>query len=217
MIFNSESDLVNQYLDNRKGKKNSTVITELNTNFGRPDIVIIHLNEKILDFRRENIYKEDFLRKYSYILSFLYSKGWVSLARIKAFFTFTDKEVHKIIGKMEVMRLVDIKGSLVKSKPSKNLLTINRLEVVEAKLTNWKYVIEQAERHLWFSEESSVLLPNSSQYIIEKSLVECNQAGIGLYIVEEAKNRELLKPPSKGLVNTPLLWELNEKLVKGDG
>lgn len=216
MIFSSEHELVDKYLNNRVENINSKVITELVTNFGRPDIVIIDYNKKLLEIRRNSIYNEEFLRKYSYILSFLFSKGWVSLAKIQKFFSLSEKEVNKIIGQLEPMGLIDTKGALIKSKPSKDILVINRIRVIEAKLTNWKYVIEQAERHLWFSKESSILLPDTSSNIIEKSLKHCKQIGIGLYVVEEDRNREVIKTPYKGIVNTPLLWELNEKLVKGE-
>ncbi|MCY7830904.1 hypothetical protein MOD54_08530 [Bacillus spizizenii] len=215
MIFHSESELVSQYLENESTLRNRLIITELETNFGRPDIVMIYFNPKTLKIRREKIYKQSFLRKYSYILSYLFNKGWVSLAKIKNFFPFTEKELKGIIEQLEEMQLIDTVGSLVKSKASKDILVIKRIRVIEAKLSNWKNVIEQAERHLWFSKESSILLPNVSKTIIDKSIVRCNQSGLGLYIVDGRKNIELLKP-SKGLVNTPLLWELNEKLVKGE-
>jgi len=216
MSINNESDLVKEFIKKYKIKNNVKVITELETNFGRPDIVIITINEDKLNTRRNNCCNEKFLRKYSYILSFLFGKSWVSFSRINGFFNFSNFEMNKALQALDKMNLIDIKGDLVKSKPAREILVLNRLKVIEAKLSNWKYVIEQAERHFWFSKESSILLPDISENIIAKSMRKCKKSGIGLFIFDGNKNVELLKPYSKGLVNTPLLWELNEKLVQGE-
>src|SRR5699024_8975490 len=159
MLINSESDLVKGFLKSYKDNSTIRIITELETNFGRPDIGIIRINKDRLNARKSNPYQEKFLRKYSYILSFLFGKSWVCLSRINDFYNLSNVEMERTIETLKRMNLIDIRDNLVKSKPAEEILVLNRLKVIEAKLSNWKYVIQQAERHLWFSKESSILLP----------------------------------------------------------
>ena len=216
MKISSESELVKEFIKMYKKNDDVKIITELETNFGRPDIVILKINKNKLITRRKSLYQTRFLRKYSYILSFLFGKGWVSVSTINNFFGLSKSEMMHTLETLMTMGLIDKKDNLVKSKPAKELLVLNRLIVIEAKLSNWKYVIEQAERHLWFSKESSILLPRVSDNIIEKSSFKCRNRGVGLIVFDGKKNRELVKVPNKGVINTPLLWEINEKLVKGE-
>lgn len=216
MLINSELDLVGKFLNNYSKIENIKIITELETNFGRPDIVILTINKDRLKARRKNYNNEFFLRKYSYILSFLFFKSWVSLSKINRFFNFSDSELKRALISLEKMNLIDIRGELIKSKPANQILVVSRIRVIEAKLSNWKYVIEQAERHLWFTKESSILLPGLSENVIKRSSQACKRKGIGLFTFNGNKKVELVKPSSTGLINTPLLWELNEKIVKGE-
>lgn len=215
-MYNSEADLVLRYLENERGKGNKVIITEMETNFGRPDIVILYYNDKLLKSRQNTVYKQKFLREYSYLMAYLFKKRWVSKKKIMSFFSFTEKQLNKFINELLEMELIEVKGSNIKTKPANELLVIKRIKVIEAKLSDWKYVIEQAERHLWFSRESYILLPNISQYIIEQTSSNCLKLGLGLLTVDTNKNLELVKPQSSAVINTPLLWELNEKLVKGE-
>ncbi|MGG0451680.1 hypothetical protein ABEY82_14995 [Priestia megaterium] len=216
MNFNSEADLVQYFLKTKSNSSKTRIITELETNFGRPDIVIIQYNQWKYGERKNNMYDINFTRKHSYILSFLFKKGWVSIGKLQQFFSLNEKEIKNILLQMNSMNLVDLKGNLVKSKPAKELLVIKNIQVYEAKLANWKYVIEQAERHLWFTNESSILLPELSSNVLNKCMEKCKEVGIGMSIIEKNKIKNLLKPLEKKIINTPLLWELNERLLKGD-
>ncbi|WP_336825138.1 hypothetical protein [Sporosarcina sp. USHLN248] len=215
-MFETEADLVEFFINKRKSK-NTKIITELETNFGRPDIVVIKFDPTILSERRRGIYDIKFKRIHSYVLSYLYGKSWVKMDSLNKFFCYPEKRILSLLLEMENMHLIKIKGHLVKSYPAKELLVIKSISTVEAKLTNWKYVIDQAERHLWFTNDSYVLLPRLSEATIHKSYEKCLKTGVGMYIADDKNLSCELKPVKRGkLINTPLLWEINEKIVLGE-
>lgn len=117
---------------------------------------------------------------------------------------------------MDMEKLIDFKDDKVKLKPAKDILVIKRIRVVEAKLSNWKYVIDQAERHLWFSNESYILLPNHSKHILEQAQKSCIDYGIGMVTLVNGKVKYCNRIKKQRLVNTPLLWELNERIIRGE-
>lgn len=112
--------------------------------------------------------------------------------------------------------LIDIRDDKVKLKPKDEILIIKRIRVVEAKLTNWKYVIDQAERHLWFSNESYILMPNISENILNHATNNCINCGIGMVTLLNGKVKYFNKIKKQRLINTPLLWELNERIIRGE-
>lgn len=75
MNFNSEADLVQYFLKTKSNSSKTRIITELETNFGRPDIVIIQYNQWKYGESKSNMYDINFMRKHSYTLSFLFKKG----------------------------------------------------------------------------------------------------------------------------------------------
>ncbi|HEL0611039.1 TPA: hypothetical protein TUV07_001245 [Streptococcus equi subsp. zooepidemicus] len=111
--------------------------------------------------------------------------------------------------------MIDIDGNLIKLKSINDLLFISSLSVYEAKLTNWKYVIEQAERHLWFSNQSFILLPELSEDIQQKAKELAHRRGVGVAVTSNHKIIFKTKNRKNKLINTPLLWEINEGIVDG--
>lgn len=215
-MYEKEVDLVSHFVDGLIQKKlNQIIITELETSFGRPDIVVIEYDKELLEKRRANLANK-YRREISYISTFLYRKGWVRKEKISNYFHFTSKKLSNLLELMNAKKIVDIKEDKVKLKPAKEILIIKRIRVVEAKLSNWKYVIDQAERHLWFSNESYILMPNNSQNILEQAQKICIECGIGMVTLLNGKVKYYNRIKKQKLVNTPLLWELNERIIRGE-
>ena len=82
-------------------------------------------------------------------------------------------------------------------------------------MTNWKYVIEQAERHLWFSNQSFILLPELSEDIQQKAKELAHRRGVGVAVTNNHKIIFKIKNRKNKLINTPLLWEINEGIIDG--
>ena len=213
-MFNTEKELVQFFLKNENKKKNTIVFVEVETNYGRPDIVIVNYDETVLNKRISEYKNVPFERLHSYTLAFLYKKRWVKVETLKNFLNVSLKRTEKIISDLKQKNLIEEKNHLIKIKKNREILVVKRIKVFEAKLANWKYVIEQAERHLWFTNESSVLLPDLSTETILKSEKMCEAKGIGLTIAKKNKVVKYLSFQKPSLINTPLLWEINERIIE---
>lgn len=213
-MFKSELELVGSFIEFQCKKKNRKIITELTTNYGRPDIVEIVYSDQILKLRN-NTNQVKLERIDSYLLTYLYGKRWVRVDTIQANFSLSNSTMNKSLLRICDRGLITYSDGKVKLLNKQKILAIKQLKVYEAKLYNWKYVIEQAERHLWFSNNSNVILPNLSDRILERCLESCQKRSIGLVVSDGENVNSRLENKNNKLINTPLLWELNEKLIDG--
>lgn len=90
-MYEKEVDLVSHFvkrlIDN---KNNQIVITELETSFCRPDVVVIDYDKDLLIKRKNNI-SSKYSREISYISTFLYKKSWVKIEKLRSYFHFSEK------------------------------------------------------------------------------------------------------------------------------
>lgn len=213
-MFKTEAELV-EFFINYPSKRKKIYIKELITNFGIPDIIELLINSKIYSRRIQNL-GVPIERIDTYILSFLYGKGWVKRQTITGFLNISKSILNKSVKRLLSRQLITLKGEYyIKLNRKDDILFINSIKVYEAKLSNWKYVIEQAERHLWFTNQSFILLPKLSADIVEKATSSSIKVGVGVVVADRKKVNYLSTPQKKSLKNTPLLWELNEGLLDG--
>ncbi|GEC88883.1 hypothetical protein [Brevibacillus brevis] len=218
MIWESEQSLVDHFIKLISKDKSIKIMREVETNFGRPDILLVEYNQKILE-QRLSEHKEtfEFTKIMGYLLAYLSDKRWVKTQTIKKSFFTSEVKVEKTIHNLSELGLVDYKedSGLVKLKKRSEILVVTNIQAYEAKLSKWKYAIEQAERHLWFTGYSAVLLPNVSPSILNKTINECNSKGLSLTLMLDQNTvTTILKPQNKSVINTPLLWQINEQVVQ---
>lgn len=218
MIWESEQSLVEHYIKLIPENKSIKVMREVETNFGRPDILLVEYNQHILEHRVSEYKGNVELTKIMcYFLAYLSDKRWVKVQTIKKSFFTSEVNVEKSILILSEQGLIEYnkKLELVKLRKRAEVLAVTNIQSYEAKLSKWKYAIEQAERHLWFTGYSAVLLPNVSLSILNKTIEECKSKGLSLTLMlDQNTYKTLLKPPRKTIINTPLLWQLNEQLVR---
>lgn len=221
-MFETELDLVNFFIDGLNKKENVKVVTELATNFGRPDIVELTFSRDILEKRQRKILENradvHIDRIDSYILTYLFGKSWVNKGTILKYLNINKPSLERAIERLVIRNMIITDSDKIKALSKSEILAIKRINVYEAKLSNWKYVIEQAERHFWFSKNSGILIPELSKSTLENCKQACLNSNIELFVANNKKimnlnNKEV--PKKRGIINTPLLWELNEKLVDG--
>lgn len=216
-MFSTEFELVDFFVNVSK-KKNKFYIKELSTNFGRPDIVELSVNIEVFNERKRvqnTVDIPDIQRIDTYILAYLKGKSWVKKKTVAKFLNLEISTLNASIKRLVRRRMLDVESELVKMRSVKELLFITSLTVFEAKLTNWKYVIEQAERHLWFSRQSYILLPELSEDIQRKAEELAIKRGVGLAITNHEEILFKTKKIPNKIINTPLLWEINEGIIDG--
>ncbi|MFC3931962.1 hypothetical protein ACVR0S_05090 [Streptococcus dentapri] len=213
-MFLTEFELVDSFIKfSKKNKK--FYIRELPTNFGRPDIIELSINTSLLEKRLLNSNVPYIQRVDTYILSYLKGKSYVKKETVLRNLNLDLPILNSSLSRLLNRDMIDIDGNLIRLKSINDLLFISSLSVYEAKLTNWKYVIEQAERHLWFSNQSFILLPELSEDIQQKAKELAHRRGVGVAVMNNHKIIFKTKNRKNKLINTPLLWEINEEIIDG--
>lgn len=213
-MFLTEFELVDSFI--KFSKKNKRFyIRELPTNFGRPDIIELSINTSLLEKRLLNSNVPHIQRVDTYILSYLKGKSYVKKETVLRNLNLDLPVLNSSLSRLMNRDMIDIDGNLIRLKSITDLLFISSLSVYEAKLTNWKYVIEQAERHLWFSNLSFILLPELSEDIQQKAKELAHRRGVGVAVTNNHKIIFKTKNRKNKLINTPLLWEINEGIIDG--
>jgi hypothetical protein len=188
----------------------STIIRELKTGYGRPDVVLIQYDSKLLNSRN---LCSPLSQLGAYAISFLSSRPWIRPDKLGAFLSVSKRKQTALIEELENHNFIMHNNNLIKSRPRSEIMGVKRVLSFEAKLQNWKEAVNQAERHLWFTNESYVLMPYPSEKLVNIISSECSRRGIGLCFFDTAiGNRIKVNPLKKGLLNTPYIWSINDKL-----
>jgi biotin operon repressor len=218
----TETDFVNSFVNLMYFEKNQKkyyykIWREVNTGFGKPDVVVIEYKPEILESRINFIHSKmpPLSTKAAYAMSYLSSRRWVSTEKLGNFLLCSRSQLRSVVEELTDRGLVKTKRHLIKANPKSEILAVNRLWVFEAKLFQWKTAIEQAERHLWFTKDSYVLMPSEKKSLIDLISLECEKRGIGLSFFNEQSGLEtVVHSAETGLKNSPILWMINEKLLE---
>ena len=188
----------------------STIIRELKTGYGRPDVVLIQYDGKLLN---SGNLCSPLSQLGTYAISFLSSRPWIRPDKLGAFLNVSKKKQTALIEELENHNFIMHNNNLIKSRPKSEIMGVKRVLTFEAKLQNWKEAVNQAERHLWFTNESYILMPYPSEKLVNIISSECSRRGLGLCLFDPTfGNRIIVKPLKKGLLNTPYIWSINDKL-----
>lgn len=217
MYIETESDLVNRFINHLPKSSEQIILKEISTSYGRPDILIIKFDSGIVENLGLKSNNGNFSKEMSYIMAYLYHRRWIKESTLKAFLNCTKIMLDNIMDNLLNLGLIDIDGNYIKSKPASEILAIKRIWAYEAKLSQWKYAIEQAERHLWFTRETYILLPEVSEDVLRKSIKECKFRDIGLSVFLGNNSVDTcVKSSKRGVVNSPFIWQLNDRVIKGE-
>ncbi|WJQ79814.1 hypothetical protein [Brevibacillus brevis] len=224
MTWNSEAEFVKSFLStidyiHRPNKKDFEVWTEVKTGFGRPDIAIVEYNPNVLESRQGRDQKSlvaPLSTRTAFALSYLSTCRWVKIDNLGKFLNVTRSQLITVVQELQSRSLIETKDHLIKLKPKSEILAVSRVIVFEAKLKHWMDAIEQAERHLWFTNDSYILMPKVEGKRVNLIAHECDKRGIGLSFFNQVTGfSTVLKPAQSGVQNSPMLWQINERLVGG--
>ncbi|HDR3493165.1 hypothetical protein [Bacillus cereus] len=214
MDWNTEEELVQQFIDSAHHlvKGPIQILREVRTGYGIPDIVIVEYNPNVLKKRKQLTNKV--LSDISlYVMAYLADRRWVSKETVGRAFNLTITKVMGVLRELLERNLIVMEENLVKARPRSEILAVKRLLVFEAKLNQWKVAIDQAERNLWFTNDSYILLPIKKEKLQVSILQECEKRSVGLTFLGIEEGPQIkLRPARKGIVNSPFLWQVNEQV-----
>ncbi len=224
MFWTSEAEMVTAFVNsvksqNRNPDNNVIVLQEADTNYGRPDVMVIEYDTAV--FQRRNISASSIIEKSSfssecaYAMSYLSQREWTGFEYLQQFLNCRKNKLHSIIDNLAMRDLIRICKESVCSRSLDENFALRRVLVFEAKISKWRDAISQAERHLWFTGASYVILPDERRTILDKALHECAQRGVGLISFSvDGSLAYLTEPPDMKIYNTYLSWLINEQVFQ---
>lgn len=218
MYWNTEAEFVEAFLSSVHlllNPKTSFVQVwrEIRTGYGRPDIAIVEYDPEVYNYRQFEEGIMPLSTKAAYAINYLITRRWVKMQTLSDFLNCRNSEFKSTLEELVQRELIIIKEHLVKARPKSEILAVKRLVVFEAKLHQWREAADQAERHLWFTNESYVLMPPKSKRSSRLASFECTKRGIGLGLFDIDLGLEtVVQPAQTGYINSPFLWIVNERL-----
>lgn len=224
MVYLTEDNLIRDF---KKSFINSftnvdgwLILEENKTNWGIVDILAIKFDSEKLLKRKKNITSkkiEKFTTLASYAITQIIQHPYITSEKLSSFLKIKNGLLNDTIQNLLNRKLIIqySKGKL-RANSIKDIYLIREIIAFEAKLNNWKKAVEQAERHLWFTNSSFIVLPTLSEKVISRVVKTCSEKGVGLILQSNKNNFEVLKQPLyKKHLDSILSWKINEALVDG--
>lgn len=179
-----------------------TVFREPRLESGFPDLVVVIWNERVANkWNKERaLLSPADIR----ILHYLAQQGPKSEVELSAIFS---NRLHDRLRRLELAGSIRSTKNLWHACSLAKNYAVRRIVAVEAKLSRWSEVLEQAHLNTWFASESYVLIPQlpRSEVFSESARMH----GIGIWTKDEGR----VRPARKGCGHLPLSyasWLFNE-------
>ena len=104
--------------------------------------------------------------------------------------------------------LIERKQGQWKPKPLKETYSVKRLISIEAKMKEWKTLLNQADANQWFASESYAL--SSVKNPRESTINKFKDYGIGLYSLSNQRLVKLNEAKKQSLPKSYMSWMFNE-------
>ena len=124
------------------------------------------------------------------VWDYVYAKNKTTLKEIGNQFLFSLEKVKKYVFQLAGMSLVAIKDEVVRVINSIKNARLGITVAVEAKISDWKNGLVQAQRYLLFSDYSYLALPEKNIKLVD--LDSLKAVGIGVLSVKEGEVEEVL-------------------------
>ncbi len=171
-----------------------------------PDIVVTEYNPKIIDTwqKQRNLLNNTDFKIFENIRHY---KGLTSEEMFKTT-NHNYKTLLQSIEKLYDAGLVERTQSKWKAKSLSETYSVKRLVSIEAKMTEWKTLLNQADANQWFASESYAL--SSVKNPRESTINKFKDYGIGLYSLSNQKLVRLNEAKKQSLPKSYMSWMFNE-------
>ena len=181
-----EQDMVNHYVDYlkhkyRNKKTDIAIFYEPKIETGYPDLVIVEFNSTPpLQWKpiRRNLSASDIK-----ILFYIQSKINTCIDEIVELLGYKSLIVARSISKLANLNLIRVSknGTSVHNVALQSYCSVKKIISIEAKIDKWSMAIAQAQKNVWFSSESYILMNRSN--CNETIIKQCKMFGIGIILL----------------------------------
>lgn len=124
------------------------------------------------------------------VWDYVNTKKKATLKEIRNNFLFSLEKVKRYVFQLAEMSLVAIKDEVVRVIKSIKDAKLGVTVAVEAKISDWKNGLIQAQRYLLFSDYSYLALPERNIEFVDKDLLK--ESGIGLLTIKDKNIEEII-------------------------
>ncbi|MFA5375530.1 MAG: hypothetical protein WC455_07235 [Dehalococcoidia bacterium] len=195
------------------------ILNEIKTAWGIVDILAIHYNKAKLLKRCESINKMPpvFSNLSAYAMVYLSENPVCTVQDLGNYLKTNNGPLSQVLETLRSRGLINIyKNGNVRICTKDKTFVIKDILAFEAKISKWKRAVEQAERYLWFTNSSYIIVPNFTSSTINAIRLECANRGIGLIVQSRSKSqsfRIIKEPLYKVRIDSFFSWKLNELLI----
>jgi hypothetical protein len=223
MAWASESQMVQAFSERMTSEKSELhkeflILQESKTNYGRPDVMIVEYDTSAITARSSqsfSMHEAPFTSECAYAMAFLSEAKRANMDSLQRFLQCGNAKLHSIVNCLTIRNLINVYKEAIRPRKREEIFYLNRILVFEAKLEKWRAAIAQAERHLWFTGASYIILPDKKPKILVKVREECLQKGIGLIsFSKDSVIDYIVRPSDMRIYNTHFTWLLNEKVLQ---
>lgn len=171
-----------------------------------PDIVVTEYNPKIIDTWQE---ERNVLNNIDFkIFENLRQHQGLTSTELFKNTNHNYKVLLQSIEKLYDAGLVERKQGKWKPKPLSETYSVKRLVSIEAKMKEWKTLLNQADANQWFASESYAL--SSVKNPRESTINKFRDYGVGLYSLSNQKLVKLNEAKKQSLPKSYMSWMFNE-------
>lgn len=180
-----ELDMVNHYVDYlkhkyRNRKTDIAIFYEPKIETGYPDLVIVEFNSTISQQwkpLRHKLSASDIK-----ILFYIQSKKSTCIDEIVELLGYKSLTVVRSITKLANLNLIRVsKNGTIHNVALQSYCSVKNIISIEAKIDKWSMAIAQAQKNVWFSSESYILMNRSN--CNETIIKQCKMFGIGIILL----------------------------------
>ena len=174
----------------RKTDNGMMIFTETKINQSYPDIIFIeYIHQKYDNWceKRNMLVKDDYK-----VLHFIYQRNSVTSQQIIKGLNISYQKLLLSIESLIDAKLVDRLDGEWAILNKKDMFGVKKIETVEAKISNWNKVIQQALINKSFASESFVL-SKRKRFPKQRDVEMANSFGIGIYLFDSNKYSQISK------------------------
>lgn len=182
-----EFDMVSEFIDFKKESfkpsdhKQLAIFVETKINNAYPDVIFTEYNPA--KYENWNSNRNKLTTADLKLLHFIYSKRNVTSQRIVKDLSIQYKTLLSSLEALIDAKLIDRVGGYWVIPDKREIFGVKRIEAVEAKISKWEMVMQQAIVNKSFASESFVL--SKRKRIPDEKVVErMNAFGIGIYLYD---------------------------------
>jgi DNA-binding MarR family transcriptional regulator len=191
----------------------------METTWGIVDILIIAVRKNALLRRRKELsYTEMPLITNHAALSLVWleKNPRTDVVALSDFLRMRNGTAVATAEQLKQRRLIHFyRNGAIQMRRRRDIFIISEIFAFEAKLRKWQTVVKQAERHLWFTNKSYVVMPCVRNDMRKRVTIACKRRGLGFITMEAQDHFKLHQEPLRKDHNDGYFrWKLNEFLLQ---